>query len=88
LQERKLITRSANQGPRVVMPTVEALAELFVVREALEGMAALNATDAEIAQLRAMVTVPGSWPDGETVLTKSSTRISMALSHNAAATQC
>ena len=68
LQERKLITRSANQGPRVVMPSVEALAELFVVREALEGMAArmaaLNATDAEIAQLRAMVTAPGSWPDG------------------------
>jgi DNA-binding GntR family transcriptional regulator len=60
LQERKLITRSANQGPRVVKPSPAALAELFVVREALEGMAArlaaTNATDEEVAQLRAAVT--------------------------------
>jgi len=57
LQERKLITRSANQGPRVITPSPEALVELFVVREALEGMAArlaaTNATDAEVALLRA-----------------------------------
>ena len=60
LQERKLITRSANQGARVVRPSPEALAELFVVREALEGtaarLAARHATDAEIAALRAAVT--------------------------------
>jgi DNA-binding GntR family transcriptional regulator len=60
LQERKLITRSARQGPRVVRPSVAALAELFMVREALEGMAARlvasHATDAEIARLRAAVT--------------------------------
>ena len=60
LQERKLITRSPNQGPRVVKPSAEVLAELFMVREALEGMAArlaaTNATDAEIAGLRAAVT--------------------------------
>lgn len=59
LQERKLITRSANQGPRVVKPSTQALAELFVVREALEGaaarLAAIHATDAEIALLRATV---------------------------------
>jgi DNA-binding GntR family transcriptional regulator len=59
LQERKLITRSPNQGPRVVKPSVEALAELFAVREALEGMAArlaaLHATEADIAQLRTIV---------------------------------
>lgn len=59
LQERKLIARSANQGPRIVSPSPEALAELFVVREALEGMAARlaakHATDAEIAALRAAV---------------------------------
>ncbi len=59
LQERKLITRSANQGPRIVRPSPEALAELFVVREALEGMAARlaarHATDTEIAALRAAV---------------------------------
>jgi DNA-binding GntR family transcriptional regulator len=60
LQERKLITRSPNQGPRVVKPSAEVLAELFIVREALEGMAArlaaTNATDAEIVGLRAAVT--------------------------------
>jgi DNA-binding GntR family transcriptional regulator len=60
LQERKLITRSPNQGPRVVKPSAQVLAELFLVREALEGMAArlaaTNATDAEIAGLRAAVT--------------------------------
>jgi DNA-binding GntR family transcriptional regulator len=61
LQERKLVTRSANQGPRVVRPSPEALGELFVVREALEGMAARlaasHATDAEISALR--ITVVG-----------------------------
>jgi DNA-binding GntR family transcriptional regulator len=62
LQERKLITRSANQGPRVIKPSVDALAELFVVREALEGMAArmaaINATDEEVAHLKATVADP------------------------------
>jgi len=60
LQERKLITRSANQGPRVIKPSAQALAELFVVREALEGaaarLAATHATAEEIALLRAAVT--------------------------------
>ncbi len=59
LQERKLITRSANQGPRVVKPSAEALAELFVVREALEGMAARlaaeNAGQLDLVQLRAVL---------------------------------
>lgn len=59
LQERKLISRSANQGPRIVKPSPAALAELFLVREALESMAArlaaTNATDAEIKQLRTAV---------------------------------
>jgi DNA-binding GntR family transcriptional regulator len=43
LQERKLITRSANLGARVVERTPQALYELFVVREALEGIAAREA---------------------------------------------
>ena len=64
LQERKLITRSANQGPRIVRPSAETVAELFVVREALEGMAARlaarHATEREIAALRAIVA--GSTP--------------------------
>jgi DNA-binding GntR family transcriptional regulator len=64
LQERKLITRSPNQGTRVVKPSAAVLAELFVVREALEGMAArlaaMSATDAEVARLRAAVTENGT----------------------------
>lgn len=43
LQERRLITRSANQGARVVRLSPEGLAEIFVVREALEGIAAREA---------------------------------------------
>ena len=74
LQERKLITRSANQGPRIVRPSAETVAELFVVREALEGMAARlaarHATEREIAALRAIVAgstrVTGSEDSAET----------------------
>lgn len=43
LQERKLITRSANQGARVIQRTPEMLYHLFTVREALEGMAVREA---------------------------------------------
>jgi DNA-binding GntR family transcriptional regulator len=68
LQERKLVTRSARQGPRVVRPSAAALAELFMVREALEGMAARlvasHASDAEIAGLRAAVTDNAAALDG------------------------
>jgi DNA-binding GntR family transcriptional regulator len=56
LQERKLITRSANHGARVIERTPETLHNLFVVREALEGIAAREAvmrcSNAEIAQFR------------------------------------
>lgn len=66
LQERRLITRSINQGPRVITPTPQGLVELFVVREALEGMAARlaaqHASDAEIAALRAAVTETADAP--------------------------
>jgi DNA-binding GntR family transcriptional regulator len=44
LQERKLVTRLANQGARVVQQTPRALSDLFEVREALEGMAVRQAT--------------------------------------------
>jgi DNA-binding GntR family transcriptional regulator len=43
LQERRLITRSANQGARVVQLSAQGLAEIFTVREALEGIAAREA---------------------------------------------
>jgi DNA-binding GntR family transcriptional regulator len=43
LQERRLITRSANQGARVVQLSAQGLTEIFTVREALEGIAAREA---------------------------------------------
>jgi DNA-binding GntR family transcriptional regulator len=59
LQARRLITRSANHGPRVVKPTTDTLAEIFMVREALEGMAARaaasRASKAEIAAMQAAI---------------------------------
>ena len=43
LEERRLVTRIPHVGPRVVTFTVTMLQEIFVVREALEGMAAREA---------------------------------------------
>src|ERR671910_2745202 len=40
LQERHLITRVPNQGPRVVEATPEMLQSIYGVREVLEGLAA------------------------------------------------
>ena len=53
LQERRLITRSANQGARVVRLSPEGLAEIFPVREALEGIAAREAAERATAEERA-----------------------------------
>jgi len=59
LQERRLVTRLPHLGARVVELSPAALSEIFVVREALEGMAAREAarqiTDHEIAHLRALL---------------------------------
>lgn len=59
LQERKLISRSPNQGARVVQPTAQMLNELFTVREGLEGIAAREAAmhigDADIAALHSIL---------------------------------
>lgn len=59
LQERKLITRTANHGARVVERTPQALHQLFVVREALEGIAVREAvprcTEADFTVLRETV---------------------------------
>lgn len=55
LQERHLVTRTAHFGARVAELSPEILEETFVVREALEGMAARlaaqNCTDEDIAAL-------------------------------------
>lgn len=59
LQERRLVTRLANQGARVVEATPEGLDSLFHVREVLEGLAAREAaqkmTDADLQRLRASI---------------------------------
>lgn len=59
LEERRLVTRAPRQGVRVVSPTISDAIELFTIREVLEGLAARhaadNATQDEIADLRAML---------------------------------
>ncbi|MCM2477221.1 GntR family transcriptional regulator [Rhizobium sp. CG5] len=56
LQERRLITRTANQGARVTEATPETLSSLFSVREMLEGLAAREAaikmTPSDFVRLR------------------------------------
>lgn len=60
LEERRLVTRAPRQGVRVVVPTPRDALELFTIREVLEGLAARhaadNATEAEVDDLRAMLT--------------------------------
>ncbi|MFK8250618.1 GntR family transcriptional regulator [Ancylobacter terrae] len=59
LQERRLVTRTPHFGARVVELSPATLAEIFTVREALEGMAAREAarriTDPEIEHLRGLL---------------------------------
>ena len=59
LQERRLITRSANQGARVVELSLQGLSDFFVVREGLEGIAAreaaMHASAEELAAMRLTV---------------------------------
>ena len=59
LEKCHLIERKPNVGSRVVECSIEGLLEIYVVREALEGMAcrqaALNMTDDEIEQMKSML---------------------------------
>ncbi|WP_286261375.1 GntR family transcriptional regulator [Thalassotalea atypica] len=59
LEKCHLIVRKANVGSRVVECTIEGLLEIYIVREALEGMAcrqaAQNMTDEEIANMKTML---------------------------------
>jgi DNA-binding GntR family transcriptional regulator len=63
LEACNLVVRKANIGARVVVLSNEQLLEIYLVREALEGMAArLAATrmsDQEIAELQALLTQHG-----------------------------
>lgn len=59
LEKCHLIERKANVGSRVVDCTIEGLVELYITREALEGMAcrqaAENMTDEEITEMQKML---------------------------------
>lgn len=59
LEKCQLIERKANIGSRVVSCTIEGLLELYITREALEGMAcrqaAIHMTDAEINDMQNML---------------------------------
>jgi DNA-binding GntR family transcriptional regulator len=63
LEKCHLIERKANVGSRVVHCTIEGLLELYITREALEGMAcrqaALNMTDQEIVDMQKMLNAHG-----------------------------
>lgn len=62
-----LVTRKANQRPRVTALSKEQLIELFVFREAVEGMAAryaaMNAKPAELKRLRKLLESHSEDPD-------------------------
>ncbi|WP_426356919.1 GntR family transcriptional regulator [Pseudocolwellia sp. HL-MZ19] len=59
LEKCHLIERKANVGSRVVDCSIEGLLELYITREALEGMAcrqaAMNMTDDEILSMKQML---------------------------------
>ena len=59
LEKCHLIERKANVGSRVVECTIQGLLEIYIVREALEGMAcrqaAINMSDEEIAEMKAIL---------------------------------
>lgn len=59
LEKCNLIERKANVGSRVVQCTVQGLLDIYMVREALEGMAcrlaASNMTDDEVAGMKEML---------------------------------
>lgn len=59
LEKCHLVERKANVGSRVVTCSIEGLLEIYVVREALEGMAcrqaAMNMSDEEIVDMKRML---------------------------------
>jgi len=67
LEKCHLVERKANVGSRVVECTIQGLLELYITREALEGMAcrqaALNITDDEISDMQAMLKHHSQSPD-------------------------
>jgi len=71
LEERKLITRTPRSSARVTVATSNLIAEVYAIREALEGVAARQAatriTDAGIAHLRSLLAFHSAQFDGKIV---------------------
>lgn len=69
LEERKLVSRVAHQGARVAVLSPARIAEIYVVREALEGIAAREAatriTSAELDRLHAHLAAHSAMLNGE-----------------------
>ena len=69
LEERKLVSRIAHQGARVAVLSPARIAEIYAVREALEGMAAREAasriTPAELDRLRTHLDAHEAMLDGD-----------------------
>jgi DNA-binding GntR family transcriptional regulator len=67
LEKCHLIERKANVGSRVVTCTIEGLLELYITREALEGMAcrqaAKNMSDEEILHMQDMLKIHAQTQD-------------------------
>jgi len=67
LEKCHLIERKANVGSRVVKCSIEGLLELYITREALEGMAcrqaAINMSDEEISHMQNMLKIHGQTPE-------------------------
>lgn len=67
LEKCHLIERKANVGSRVVECSIKGLLELYITREALEGMAcrqaAINMTDEEISNMKSMLAQHASSQD-------------------------
>jgi len=67
LEKCHLIERKANVGSRVVQCTIEGLLELYITREALEGMAcrqaAKNMSNEEIAHMQEMLKIHAQTQD-------------------------
>lgn len=67
LEKCHLIERKPNVGSRVVKCSIEGLLELYITREALEGMAcrqaAKNMSDEEIAHMQDMLKIHAQTPD-------------------------
>ena len=71
LEERKLITRTPRMSARVTVVTPALIAEIYAIREVLEGVAAREAanrvSDADIAHLRSLLMSHKSQFDGHNV---------------------